>query len=157
MINTDAILGSGADIRTLVKEVVVNATPMDVWAAWTSEEGINAWWGPAGSNIELRVGGPFEIFFSMQAPEGQRGSEGCRFLSYVPGEMVSFTWNAPPQLKLRQSNTWVVLSFLSDGSGTKVRLTHTGFLNGADWDEYMAYFENAWTYVLQLLADHWTE
>ncbi len=40
-------------------------------------------------------------------------------------------------------------------SGTTVRLVHTGFLTGADWDEYMAYFDTAWDQVLGLLVAHW--
>ena len=30
--------------------------------------------------------------------EGQRGTEGCRVLSYVPGEMFAFEWNFPPSI-----------------------------------------------------------
>ena len=76
-------------------------------------------------------------------------------LSYVPGESLSFTWNAPPHLPLRSKNTWVVLTFIESEGGTAVRLVHTGFLEGPDWDDYMSYFETAWGYVLGLLSDHW--
>jgi len=154
--DTSTIPGSGPGVRSLVKERVVAASPPIVWAAWTSSEGIGAWWGPAASNIELRIGGPFEILFSLDAPEGQRGSEGCRILAYVPGESFSFTWNAPPHLPLRSANTWVMLTFVEAAPGeTTVRLVHTGFLEGPDWDEYIAYFDDAWAYVLGLLSDHW--
>lgn len=143
-------------MRSLVKEAVVQAQPAEVWAAWTTNEGIASWWGPAASNIELRIGGPFEILFSLDPPVGERGSEGCRILAYVPGESLSFTWNAPPHLPLRSANTWVVLTFTPHGSdGTTLRLVHTGFLEGPDWDDYMAYFDNAWEYVLGLLRNHW--
>lgn len=155
MIDTSTIDGSGAGVRSIVKAVVIEAPPHEVWAAWTSSDGIDAWWGPAASNIELRVGGPFEILFSLDAPEGERGSEGCQVLSYVPGELLSFTWNAPPHLPLRSVNTWVVLTFAASGAGTRVRLVHTGFADGPDWDDYMAYFDSAWGYVLGLLGDHW--
>jgi len=150
------IPASGPNIRSLTKEVEVSAPPTDVWSAWTTNEGIASWWGPAASNIDLRIGGPFEILFSLDAPEGERGSEGCRILAYVPGESLSFTWNAPPQLPLRSANTWVVLTFAdAPPDATKVRIVHTGFLDGPDWDDYMAYFENAWDFVLGLLVGHW--
>ena len=155
MIDVSTIAGSGSAIRSLVKEIEVGAAPDEVWSAWTSNEGIAAWWGPAASNISLRIGGPFEILFSQDAPEGERGSEGCRILSYVPGESLSFTWNAPPHLPLRSVNTWVVVTFTPDAVGTKVRLVHTGFLDGADWDDYLNYFDGAWGRVLGLLRDHW--
>lgn len=154
-VDTSTIAASGADIRSLVKEIEVAAPPIDVWSAWTSDEGIASWWGPPASNIELRIGGPFELYFMPDAPEGSRGSDGCKVLAYVPGESLSFTWNAPPHLALRETNTWVVLTFMSSPSGTKVRLVHTGFLTGADWDDYMEYFDEAWGAVLGLLAAHW--
>ena len=84
-------------------------------------------------------------------------SEGCQFLAYVPGEMVAFTWNAPPHLALRAANTWVVVTFTELGNDTTaVRLVHTGFLEGPDWDDYMSYFDDAWGHVLSLLSDHWS-
>ena len=102
------------------------------------------------------IGGPFELLFAMDEPEGRRGSEGCRYLAYVPGEMVAFTWNAPPHLALRETNTWVVVTFTAlSTSTTAVRLVHTGFLEGPDWDDYMSYFERAWDHVLGLLSNHW--
>ena len=153
--DTSAIAASGSNVRSLVKETDVAASPMDVWSAWTSNEGMAGWWGAPETNIELRIGGPFEILFDMEQPEGLRGSEGCKVLAYVPGESFSFTWNAPPQLVLRSVNTWVVLTFSQSASGTTVRLVHTGFLEGPDWDDYMAYFDRAWDSVLDLLREHW--
>lgn len=155
-LDTSTIGGHGPEVRSLVKEVEVAAPPTKVWSAWTSNEGIAEWWGPDASNVELRIGGPFEILFSLEAPEGQRGSEGCKVLAYVPGEALAFTWNAPPHLPLRSANTWVVLTFSELASGsTTLRLVHTGFLDGPDWDDYMAYFNSAWDLVLGLLRDHW--
>jgi uncharacterized protein YndB with AHSA1/START domain len=155
MIDTDAIPAAGTNIRSLAKEVTVAASPMEAWAAWASSEGIDAWWGPPDTNIELAVGGPFELLFSDEAPPGSRGSEGCQYLAYVPGEMISFTWNAPPHLPLRSEHTWVVITFAAADGGTAVRLVHTGFLDGSDWDDYLAYFDDAWGRVLDRLAAHW--
>ncbi|MEN8040487.1 MAG: SRPBCC domain-containing protein [Actinomycetota bacterium] len=157
MINTDPIEASGSDIRSLAKEAVVEAPVSDVWAAWASGEGIAAWWNPPEARVDLRVGGPFEIMFLPDAPDGDRGSEGCQFLAYVPDEMVSFTWNAPPHLALRKIHTWVVITFTPVSKArTHVRLVHTGFLEGPDWDDYRDYFVDAWGYVLDLLTAHWT-
>jgi uncharacterized protein YndB with AHSA1/START domain len=157
MIDTASIAADGSDIRSLVKTAVVDADPQDVWSAWTSSEAIAAWWDPPSSRIELRIGGPFELLFAPDQPEGLQGSEGCRYLAYVPREMVAFTWNAPPHLALREAHTWVVVTFSAlDEASTRVRLVHTGFLEGPDWDAYMDYFESAWGYVLDLLSNHWS-
>jgi uncharacterized protein YndB with AHSA1/START domain len=155
LIDTTTIPASGAQIRSIVKVVDVDTNPATAWADWASVEGIMAWWRPAAANIDLRIGGPFEILFSLEPDAGLRGSEGCRYLSYVPGEMISFTWNAPPTLPLRSSNTWVVITFTDIGDGrTSVRLVHTGFLDGPDWDDYLAYFHEAWEYVLERQRAH---
>jgi uncharacterized protein YndB with AHSA1/START domain len=155
-IDTKSIPATGSDIRSVVKETVVAAGADEVWAAWASTDGIAAWWNPPATSIDLRIGGPFELLFTTDAPEGSRGSEGCQYLAYVPGEMVAFTWNAPPHLALRETHTWVVITFtrLSDES-TRVRLVHTGFLEGRDWDAYVDYFDEAWDRVLDLLVGHW--
>ena len=155
-IDTRTIAAAGPFVRSLVKEAEVATAPLEAWMAWTSVEQIQAWWGPPAANIELRIGGPFEILFDTDEPVGRQGSEGCRLLAYVPGEMIAFTWNAPPHLPLRATNTWVVVTFdaLAE-TRTAVRLVHTGFLEGPDWDDYLSYFDSAWQYVLGLLADHW--
>ena len=66
--DTSTIAASGADVRSLVKVVDVAASPAEVWAAWTSNEGIAAWWAPPKTNIELRIGGRFELHFSLDLP-----------------------------------------------------------------------------------------
>ena len=154
MPDTNIAIG-GANVRSLVLETTVAASSRTVWDAWVSSDGIASWWNPSGSNIELRVGGPFELYFDLDAAPGMRGSEGCVYLGYVPGEVISFTWNAPPHLALRESHTWVVIMFTDSPTGTDVHLVHTGFGAGDDWDAYMAYFRDAWSYVLELLAAHW--
>ena len=158
MIDTSTIPATGTDIRSVVKTVELVTTPEQAFADWASAEGLARWWIRAGMEVDLRVGGPFELYFDQHQPEGSRGSEGCKYLGYVPGEMISFTWNAPPHLPLRSSNTWVVITFHGTHRGTtKVRLVHTGFLEGPDWDDYMEYFDKAWGMVLhrqQTMHEH---
>jgi uncharacterized protein YndB with AHSA1/START domain len=155
MIDTSTIPAAGENIRSLTRTMDVDTDHSTAWQDWASEEAIARWWQPPASNIDLRIGGPFEILFDMDAAAGLQGSEGCAYLSYVPGEMISFTWNAPPHLALRSSNTWVVITFTPTAAdATEVRLVHTGFLTGQEWDDYMAYFASAWEYVLNLQASH---
>lgn len=145
--------------RILHKEVVVPATRAQLWRAWTTREGMAEWW-VKHSLIELRVLGRFELHIKPDAPEGQRGAEGCRVLSYLPQEMFSFEWNFPPKVpSLRDSGakTHVVLHFDDLGNGqVRVRLDQLGWQDGADWQAGYAYFDNAWAYVLNLLKDHFT-
>ncbi len=72
------------------KSVVVTAPRTAVWKAWTTPAGLTSFLAPA-AHVELRPGGPFEIFFVPDAPQGARGSEGCRILSYLPEQMLAFS------------------------------------------------------------------
>ncbi len=140
--------------RTINKEATIAASTKDVWRAWTTTEGITSFFG-AAADIELSVGGKFEVYFALDAPQGSRGSEGCKVLAYLPHKMLAFSWNAPPSIPaLRDAGaqTQVVLEFTSDKSGaTHVALTQHGLGQGKDWDKYHAYFDRAWTNVLASL------
>lgn len=134
----------------VVKEAVFDGTPEEAFRAFSTSAGWKAAMG-VESNIDLRVGGPYEIYFSMEPPPGERGSEGCRVLAYLPGRMLCFSWNAPPQFpNERAQRAWVVLTFTpSDGGKTAVRLEHTGFGDGGRWPEVRAYFDRAWGMVME--------
>ena len=125
--------------------VDVEANIEVVWAAWTTPEGIESFFSSA-CNVDLYPGGRYEILFSLDAPEGQRGSEDCRILALQPPGMLSFTWNAPPHLaEVRGQQTHVIVRLHPIGTDrTKVTLTHDGWGVGGEWDEAFSYFEHAW-------------
>lgn len=135
--------------RELVREAVVKCTPATAWQKWTTNEGVRSFFSP-NTNVELRVGGPYEIYFDMSAPPGERGSEDCRILSYLPERMLSFEWNAPPQFgPLRQIKTRVVITFEAMGNdSTKVTLHHVGWGVDKGWNEIYDYFDHAWGLVM---------
>ncbi len=135
--------------RTIDREVTVDAPRPEVWKAFTTTQGATTFFASA-AHIELRLNGPYEIYFDMTAPAGQRGSEGCKVLSFVPEEMLSFTWNAPPKFPdIRRQRTFVVIRFSEAGQGrTKVTITHAGWGEGEQWDAVFAYFQPAWGRVL---------
>lgn len=137
--------------RELYKEVTVKASLDDVWRAWTTNEGANEFFSPY-TKIECRVGGPFEIYFSApnEAPFGERGSEGCKVLSFLPKSMLSFEWNAPPKFgALRYVYTRVVINFEPVGTDSvKVKFHHLGWGADPGFNEICDYFDKAWGYVL---------
>lgn len=146
--------------RAIVREVRVSASAEQVFELWSSSEGMARWWAEH-SRIELRPGGFYEMYFLLDEPPGRRGGEGCRVLSYLPGRMLSFTWNAPPQLpSTRTRYTWVVVEMIPAGNGCLVRLTHLGWPESewaegdSSWPETYAYFKEAWGRVLKRLAEH---
>jgi uncharacterized protein YndB with AHSA1/START domain len=135
--------------RILCKEILIPARQNQVWDAWTTSEGAMTFFSPKAL-VELFVSGRYEIYFYPNAPQGSRGSEDCRVLSYLPKEMLSFSWNAPVEFgELRSKHTIVVLRFEQTDPGTvKVFLWHHGWGKGEQWDKLFDYFDRAWSHVL---------
>jgi uncharacterized protein YndB with AHSA1/START domain len=135
--------------RAIDKEVIVQATLDQAWAAWTTREGITSFFAP-DARIEPRVGGAFQIYIDPGAPAGMKGADEMRFLALQPKKMISFDWNAPPQLpEARAQRTFVIVRFEPLGeTSTKVSLHHTGWGDGGEWDQAYAYFDRAWGGVL---------
>ncbi len=145
--------------RTLSAETIVEATLDEVWEAWTTSEGLATFLTPS-CNVELGIGGPFEVYFLRDNPYGSRGSEYCRILSYLPKRMLSFEWNAPPQFEdLRNHrHTWVVLFFeVHDENHVRVELNQYGWGKGKSWNALFDYFSDAWPYVLDNFKKSFTE
>jgi uncharacterized protein YndB with AHSA1/START domain len=135
------------------KEIVVPATLPAVWEAWTTSRGITSFLAPK-AEIDPRVGGAFHIHFAPGAPPGHRGADDMRFMALQPMKMLSFDWNAPPSLpEARTQRTFVVVRFEPlTPTTTRVRLHHTGWGDGGEWDEAYRYFNRAWDSVLAKLV-----
>jgi uncharacterized protein YndB with AHSA1/START domain len=142
-------LAAAAAERAIDKQVQVPASVDEVWAAWTTREGIVGFFAP-DARVEARIGGPFEIYFDPLGAPGSRGADDMRFLALQPKRMLSFDWNAPPHLpEARAQRTFVVVRLAPQGDKlTLVSLHHTGWGDGGQWDQAYTYFDRAWGNVL---------
>jgi uncharacterized protein YndB with AHSA1/START domain len=138
--------------RAIEKSVEVAASLDEAWAAWTTREGIVSFFAP-DARVEARVGGPFEIYIDPGGATGAKGADDMRFLALQPKRMLSFDWNAPPHLpEARAQRTLVIVRFEPLGDKlTRVRLHHTGWGDGGQWDQAFTYFDRAWGNVLNNL------
>ena len=136
---------SGAEDRVLRAEIVVPAPVKDVWDAWTTDAGIRSFFAPE-AHVDLRVDGTYDVWFNPKGGPDQRGAEGMRILDVDPLRRFVFTWNAPPSIpSIRGRRTVVVLEFAAAGEkATRLRFSHLGWGEGADWDKAFAYFDQAW-------------
>ena len=137
------------------KTKLISASQLDVYHRWTSNEESPKFFAPK-CHIELKIGGPYEQYFALENEPGIQGSEGCTILSYLPNQMLSYSWNAPPhipEVRNHAHKAWVVIWITErPNNQCTVDLYHLGFLNGPAWDETIQYFENAWDQVLENLA-----
>ena len=149
--------GSLAAERAIDLETTVKAPVDSVWRVWTTKEGVTSFFAP-DANVELKVDGPFEIFFNPFAEPGMKGADGMRILAFQKNTMLAFTWNAPPSLpEARKQRTSVVLRFEPKGDSTVVRLHHSGWGEGGEWDKSFEYFSSAWKTVLNNLQERFTK
>lgn len=144
-----AMAPAQATERAIDKEVVVAADVDAVWAAWTTREGITSFFAP-DAEVEARVGGAFHIYIDPLAAPGARGADDMRFMALQPKRMLSFDWNAPPSLpEARAQRSFVIVRLEPvDAGHTRVRLHHTGWGDGGQWDAALSYFDRAWGGVL---------
>ena len=158
MIAAVGVCSAGDDgDRVLRKEVTIRAPLDDVWHAWTTADGLEPVSGT--SNVELRIGGPYEWFLDLEPDEnGLRGGQGSRVLAFLPKEVLAFDWTFPPSvpsLRAARAKTVVVIRFDEPEEGTvRVRFAQLGWGEGEDWDEGFAYFDKAWDWVLNRMKEH---
>ncbi len=135
--------------REIIAEEIIPADLDKVWEAWTTEEGTKTFFAPK-CNIGLFPGGPYEMFFNLEAEPGSQGGEGMRVMAIQPKTMLAFTWNAPPHLPaVRGQMTHVIVRFQKlDECQTSVTLRHDGWGKSAEWDAAYDYFTQAWKVVV---------
>jgi uncharacterized protein YndB with AHSA1/START domain len=138
-----------AAAKVLHKESVIWGPREEVWKCWTTEAGMKSFFA-SESKIELTPGGCYELYLGPPSAVGERGSEGCKVLGFLPGEILSFDWNAPPKFpEIRKERTCVVIRFEPAGDDkTRVILDHLGWGEGEKWGAVYAYFDSAWDFVL---------
>lgn len=128
----------------------------DLYSYWTNSDKLKLFFG-ADNHIELKKQGAYEIYFNLDAPKGEQGSEGCRIIHFEANRLLQFTWNAPPSIpEVRYSGkfTQVNIDFnpISEESSELI-LRHDGWnYEGKAWEDTHKYFEKAWPYVLDSLT-----
>lgn len=140
--------------RVLLKERVVDAQVAEVWEKWTTAEGLESFLCER-AEIDLAPGGSYEVLLSLDAPEGERGCEGCQVVAVEPQSTLVFTWNLPPsipRLRFEKTNVSIDLEMVEPGR-TRVRLLSLGWGTGEEWEAGYAYFDRAWPTVLDWLAE----
>src|SRR5882724_11617495 len=142
--------------RVVRVEATINAPVSEVWRVWTTSKGAEEFFAQM-ANIQIAIGGPYEIQFD---PKDERsGTKGLKVLSFLPEEMISFQWNAPPEMpEVRNGGTWVVVQMRAEGTGrTHVTVTHLGWKEGPEWDRAYVHFIRGWGDLMKRLERRFTE
>lgn len=122
----------------LVVERVMAAPPAAIYRAWT--ERFDSWFAEPGVIRMNPVEG--EPFFFETAYEGGRHPHYGRFLTLERDRLVKLTWVTGVD-GTAGAETVVTLELAPAGTGTRLRLTHSGF-----YDEAAARQHEVWSVIL---------
>ena len=134
------------ETRAIDLDIEVPGTPEQVWQAVASGPGITAWFVPA--KVDGRVDGTVELDFGPGL-----GVETARITAWEPPRR--FTAEVTAEGRPPFAMEWLVEA--RDGGICMVRLIHSGFGSGADWDAEYDATEAGWRlflYNLRLYLTH---
>lgn len=102
-----------------------DATPAQVWAAWTDLAILPRWFGPIGyscqtKEIDLRTGGQWR--FDMTGPDGTIWPNRHRFTRYTPMTGIAFLLDDDSDAAAPMQ---VVVTLTAQGAGTRLSQTIT--------------------------------
>lgn len=118
--------------------------------AYFTENTLLERWLAVKADVEMKVGGKYELFWSPEDPDLTNNSTyGCKVLSMDKPYYFSIEWKGNKDHKAFMNNvrplTNVTVVFNKiNANKTRVTLLHTGWQTDKDWDSAYQFFEKAW-------------
>ncbi len=107
-----------------------DASPEDVYRAWTAPSVIERWFGPTPefstpiAEVDLKVGGKYRI--GMKSPGGELYVATGEYQGIIPNEKLVFTWRWEGESS-DISDTLVTVEFKKSNEHTELVFTHENF------------------------------
>ncbi|MEA2634053.1 MAG: hypothetical protein QOH92_820 [Chloroflexota bacterium] len=103
--------------------VFIRAPRAKVWAALTTAQAMDAWWGTRGSEIDLRPGGKLTLRWRGWGPERDINADReCVVAEVLPQKRFVFRWG-----ETADTTTTVEFDLEDRDGGTLLRLREHGF------------------------------
>jgi uncharacterized protein YndB with AHSA1/START domain len=138
-------------------ERTFDASPEDVFDAWTNPEVLRRWWRPNPSwttpvaEVDLRVGGRYRI--SMEDPEsGTKHTAGGEYSEVSRPRRLVYSWQWEEEDGRLGHASTVAVDFRADRDGerTTVVLEHSGLVSAESRDSHT----HGWVGILEMLEAH---
>ena len=137
--------------RSLRIERVFDATPEEVFDAWTAPEVLRRWWtvDPGGrtpvAEVDLRVGGRYRL--SMEQPDGTRHTVAGEYREVIRPERLVYSWAWEQDGRLEDHVSTVTVEFRGEGDRTKLVLEHIELASAESRDRHA----EGWSACLEIL------
>ena len=131
---------SVADLSTLRLERTYEASPEEVFDAWTNPEVLRRWWAsePAFTTpvaeVDLRVGGGYRL--SMESPAGALHTVRGEYREVSRPDRLVYTWAWEEEDGSTGHESTVTVSFRRAGESTTVVIEHTDLPSAESRDRH---------------------
>lgn len=131
----------------LVHEVLLDAPVSEVWAAYTSKEGWQAWVAPVAS-VDLQIGGLIKTNYRADGKLTDEDTITLHIVNYVPERILTLQAeladNFPEILKSREEQMYNVITFLPQGKDkTKLVSYGIGYQDSPELKRLLEFFAQA--------------
>jgi uncharacterized protein YndB with AHSA1/START domain len=148
------ISGFAADLPPIVTEGIVNASPSEVWRAWTTPEGLRSWLAPV-ADIDLRIDGLVRTNYNPNGNLGDDGTIENRIIAFEPDHMLAMkVAKAPKSFPFPNAvqGMWTVVYLTGQGGRqTLVRTVGLGFTDDPESTRMRDFFQKGNDYTLSEL------
>lgn len=138
-----------------VYEHELDAPIAEVWAAFTTNEGLRSWVAPL-VDIDLRIGGKWVSNYNAEGVLGDSTTIENTILSYEPERMLSLQATGfPADFPFVEAarNTWTVFYFSAlSPTRTKIRVVGLGYTEDEQSQAMRSFFARANQYSLDQLS-----
>jgi uncharacterized protein YndB with AHSA1/START domain len=141
---------------TIHASIDIDAAPEEVFDALVEPEQLAAWWGSADSyrtfdwKLDLRPGGEWSTQ-AKNVADGHESSVRGKYLEIERPRLLVYTWQPSWD---GFAETTIVIELSAIATGTRVRVTHSGFGERA---ESAGGHAEGWKNVLSWLSAHWAQ
>ena len=148
---------NGGDDGALVTKAVMPAALDDVWAAWTTSEGLRGWLAP-NAEIELKIGGKMRSNYDPKGKLGDAKTIENEIICFDPKRMLAIRVTKPPQgfpFASAIKEVWTVIYFDKAGpAATELTVSMLGFTRDEESQKMRKHFEWGNDFTLKKLQKH---
>ncbi|MCE9598868.1 MAG: SRPBCC domain-containing protein [Spirochaetia bacterium] len=137
--------------KSVVREVVIHASPARIWKAITDKNEMKQWYFDL-AEFEPRMG--FEFRFDV-CHKDKEYIHLCKVTEVIAEKRITYSWRYDGYA----GNSFVTFELLPEGTSTRVRLTHSGLETFPENNPDLARgnFEQGWTSLIDDLLKKYVE